>query len=747
MTNSPIFTPNCRKSRKIFGTKYNRSFVVGLTFLNFAYSTPILAETNAAAHNISNLPKTTNLSEIPHFSTSATDLKPSSPNLASEATPTIPSLKKKPKNSPLPPDPDYIIPPRIAPDKQVSPLTTSLPLNDIPISHLTKWQFSNSQSFADTANNNTFLNGTLKFNGRIIESLTRDNIYTVDQKATYFQLRSVPLDTKVTTRTIEPSTLSGTQIQLSLTAACFFPDSPSEQKCTYTPSVATDRNSIDPEFLVPTRIFQTSQVGDVVRPETLAFMRQPGFQGGTSSQPIGVDLYFPNSGAFPGNAQSQKTKIEREAENDYTIATTFSRVRQVVKANDTEAVIGRTIHGLTVLFDDENFGENLAIQATAQFLPDVIPDLKGSENSVNSNINRYLFLAANNTRLPSSSLTIYSAGVGSAKSLTPDVTSLNQVPRGIYNSIWLGFSPIIERDIEDGGTFYDPTGPQIAIASGGGEGGADSNVELESAVNQDTFSTANLQDFYAQVYLNFLQQDANFVRESIYREESSYYPHLSFTGNLTGTQDVLRYYTGVIGSEEVKLYLGADYTRTIMNTWSVRLGTIGYVNPDRDYYSQLWGNLAKRFHISRNANFTLSTFFNYAIDRDTRIGDTINTSPASELAARASFNWGKTAFGLTYYFGDILPTSFEDRLLLEFSIRPLDTLTFSAYVAPVDETSSRSPYGTTLTWRVNNKNNSPTLSVSWQNQEYDYGDDVFGNNLIVDDNILTVLFRMGKSAK
>lgn len=178
-------------------------------------------------------------------------------------------------------------------------------------------------------------------------------------------------------------------------------------------------------------------------------------------------MYFPNAGAFPGNTQSQKTEIEREEENDYTIATTMSRVRQVVKANDTEAVLGRTIHGFTVFFDDENRRINTAIQAAAQFLPDVIPDLKGSENAVNSNINRHLFLAANNTRLPSSSFTIYSAGVGKAKSLTPDVTSLSQVPRGIYHSIWLGLSPVIKRDIEDSGTFYDPTGPQLAIASAG----------------------------------------------------------------------------------------------------------------------------------------------------------------------------------------------------------------------------------------------------------------------------------------
>ncbi|MGC9528790.1 MAG: hypothetical protein ACP5D7_24950, partial [Limnospira sp.] len=455
-----------------------------------------------------------------------------------------------------PPDPDYIIPPRVAPDDQISTLTTTLPLNDIPISHLTEWQVSGVQAFAETTNSDMVLDGTFKLHGEVIESLSRTNIYRVDQRGTYLQLRTVPLERRVKTTTTEPQTMTGLEIQMSLTGACFFPDAPSNRQCTYTPGLAIDRDSIDPEFFVPTRVFQTSKVGDVLEPETFAFMQLPGFQGGTSSQPIGVDFYFPNSGAFPGNNQSQRAEIDREEEIDYTIAGTFSRVRQVVKANDTEAVLGRTIHGFTLFWDDENRWLNTVIQAGAQFLPDVIPDLEGSENPVNTNINRNLFFAANNIRLPSGSFTIYSAGLGRARSLTPDVQSFSQVPRASYHSVWLGLSPVIDRSFEDDRIFYEATGPQLAIGSGG-EGGGSSNVELVSAVNQDLFSTANLQNVYAQVYLSFLQQDINAVRESVYREERQYYPHLSLTGNWTGTRDVLRYYTGVIASETLKVYLGA----------------------------------------------------------------------------------------------------------------------------------------------------------------------------------------------
>ncbi|MEG5174426.1 hypothetical protein [Microcoleus sp. B3-D7] len=700
--------------------------------------------------SVSDLPEASPLSETPNWSTYATDLEPSSPNLASEPEPTKPPSTNNPNGLPQPSapstDPDYIIPPRIAPDEKISPFTTNLPLNDIPISHLTEWEFSGFKTFAETTDSDIFFNGTLKLNSRVIESLSRNNIYRVDQKGTYLQLRTVPLERTITTTTTAPQTMTGLEIQMSLTAACIFPNTPSDQQCTYTPGLVIDRNSIDPEFFVPTRVFQTSQVGEVLKPETLAFMQLPGFQGGTSSQPIGVDFYFPNSGAYPGNSQSRKTKVDRKEEIDYTIAGTFSRVRQVVKANDREAVLGRTIRGFSLFVDDENRWLNTAIQAGAQFLPDVIPDLEGSTNPVNTNINRNLFLAANNTRLPSSSFTIYSAGLGRAESLTPNVTSLSQVPRANYNSLWLGLSPVIDRALEDGRIFYDPTGPQVTLVDAGAEGGANTNVQLFSAVNQNQYSTANLQNFYAQVYLGFLQQEVNFVRESIYREKSSYYPHLSFTGNWTGGEDILRYYTGVIASEKPKLYLGADYTRNTLNNWSFRGGAIGYLNPDRDYYSQLWGSVAKTFRFSRRANLTLSTGFNYALDRETRIGDVVSLSPASEVALSARLNWGIFSLGLTNYFGDILPNSYDDRLLAELTIRPLSTLTLSGYIAPIDKNSSRSLYGASVSWQLENKYNSPTLSLNWQNKQYDYGDDVFGNRLLLNDNVFTILFRIGSPA-
>jgi hypothetical protein len=641
-------------------------------------------------------------------------------------------------------DPKYIIPPRQAAPDQLDPLSTSLILNETPISHRTEWEFSASKPLADNTEIPVFFRGIIKLTGEVTENLTRQNIYTVDQKARYLQIRNVPYKRTVTTTTIQPQTMNGLQIQMSLIGNCIKVGIiQTNQLCTYTPGLVTDRNSLDPDFFVPTRIDQTSNVGDIVTPASIAAITQPGFQLGANGQSIGLDLYFPNTGAYAGNSQSQETTIKREEDIDATFATTFSQVRQVIKANHEKAVLGRTTRGFTAFLNNgENSAVNLAIQGGSLFLPDYIPELPGSDQPVNTLLNPTLFQAANNARLPSNSLTIYNIGLGEAKSLTGDITKASDIPPAKYHSIWLGLSPVIDRTINDGDLFYQPTGPQSALRSGG-EGGQNENISFVSSVNQNVFSTANLENFYTQVYLNFLQQDINFVQESIYEEKTTYYPHLSLTGNKTGPDDILRYYTGVIFSEKTMAYAGLDYTKNTASGWNLNTGAIGYINPDRDYYSQIWGRLAKRIDINPQTNITFAGGITYALDQPQEIDDIYSQSQASELFLRSNIKWGIFAVGAIYYFGDILPNSYDDRLAIDFSIRPIDNLEFSAYFAPIDQTSSRSLWGLGINWQLQNKYNSPTLSLSWQNQEYDYGQDNFGNDLLVTDNVFTIFLRFG----
>jgi hypothetical protein len=643
-------------------------------------------------------------------------------------------------------DPQYIIPPRPANPDQLEPKSTSFILNETPISHLTKWEFTATKPFADQTENPVFFRGILKLTGEVRENLTRQNVYTVDQKARYLQIRNIPYKRTVTTTTIQPQTMNGLEMRMSLIGNCLQTDVIiTDQLCTYTPGLVTDRNSIEPEFFVPTKVDQTSNVGDVVTPASSANMTRPGFQSGANGQILGVDLYFPNTGAYAGNSQSQETSIKRKEETDATFATTFSQVRQIIQANHEKAVLARTTRGFTAFINHgENSAVNLALQAGSQFLPDIQPDLAGSDQPVNTLLNPTLFQSANNVRLPSSSFTIYAAGLGEAKSLTSDITSASQIPSAKYHSLWFGLSPVIDRTINDGETFYQATGPQSAIRSGGeGGGSSDSNISFVSSVNQDTFSSANLKNFYTQVYLNFLRQDVNFVSESIYQEKTRFYPHLSFTGNTTGPDDLLRYYTGVIFSEKTMAYVGVDYTKNTITGWNLQTGAVGYINPDRDYYSQIWARLGKKININANSHITFSGGLTYALDQPQEIDDIYSQSQASEIFLRSQLKWGIVSVGAIYYFGDILPNSYDDRLAIDFSIRPINNLELSAYFAPVDQTTSRSLWGLGINWQLQNEYNSPTLSLSWQNQEYDYGQDSFGNDLLVTDNVFTIFLRFG----
>jgi hypothetical protein len=651
--------------------------------------------------------------------------------------------EKSQENSNIEADPDYIIPPRVAPKKRINPFTTTLPLNGIPISHLTEWEFIGGSVFGDQINTSVNANGTFKLTSEVKESLTRDNIFTVDQRGSYLQLQTVRENREVLVAKKEPQTLLGMEMQMSLTASCLFPETTSEQQCTYTPGLEVDRDSIDSDFLVPTRITQTANVGDVMTPESLAVMTLPGFQMGANGQKVGINNYFPNVGALPGNSKGTDYFYVREEDIENTPVGFYSRVRQIVRANDQEAVIGRTVRGIGFIVDDDNFLLNSALQLGNFLLPDVNPRLAPGKSKANASINRNLFLAANNTRLPVNSFTFYHAGVGHAKSIQSPVNNLNQVPSANFNSVWVGLSPVTKRRIERV-VRYETFGSKRITSEAGAEGGVDSNVSLTSVVNSATYSTDELEDFYAQVYLSNFAQDAYFVTGNKLIEETNYYPHISLTGNITGSQHVLRYYGGVITGETIKPYLGGDITKTTLDGWSFTGGAVGYINPDRDYYSQLLGNISKTVSFNRSNNLVFSTAFNYALDREERISNIESKSSASYLTLGARANIGDVSFGLINYFGDILPDSIEETLLLDLKIKFNDYFTMSGYYSPINENSSNSRYGARAQIRFSRSYNSPTLSFSWTNNEYDLGrDPVDGTQIDLNDNVFTVLFRFG----
>jgi hypothetical protein len=649
-----------------------------------------------------------------------------------------PNTEKSPEN--LIKDPKYITPPKVIPDKNVAPFTTTLLLNGKRISHLTKGELAGSVNFGDGVNTSFDINGILKLNGNISTSLSRNNIITREQRGSYIQLQMVNKKREVSVITKQPQTLIGIDLQLSLIGSCILPGTNPNDLCAFLPGITTDRNSINPDLQIPTRIFQSSPFGEVIKPETLTAIQQPGFQKKVNGQEIGVDLYLPNTGSTFGNTQSDTASVIRKETIENTPTGFLSTVRQVLKANDREAFIGRTVRGYGFILNDENSLVNSGLQAANLFLPDAVPQITGGDKAVNMNINNNLFFAVNNARLPNNSFTIYHAGIGRGKSPQASQNKPQSPSAAHFNSVWLGVSPVRKSSIFGKSTYEILSDPRI-IRSASGEGGSDANLDVVSVINDQVFSPANLDNAYTQVSLDLFNRDVNQVSNSKFSSITNYYPHLSFTGNITGSEDVFRYYGGVIAEKNLNAYVGADFTRNSLSGWTYSLGAIAYTHPDSDYYSQVQGSISKRISFNRNAILLLSTGFNYALDGDTRVNGNLIKNSASSVSLGATAQLGSVSLGLTNYFGNILPNSIDNSLFLNLGYKFSNNFQVSVFYNPINESSSRTLYGVNAVFKLGNSQKSPTLVMSWNRKEYGFGIDPKGNQLDITNNVFTILLR------
>lgn len=642
----------------------------------------------------------------------------------------------------------YQISPRLATDDQVNPFTTDFRLNGQPINHLSQWNVTGGATFGENINTQPEFNSLFKLSGNITESLRADNIFQTVQQGSYLQLRAVDTSRTITTTSQIPQTILGFQLQTSLLGDCALLGKPNGETgfCTLTPGLVVDPEQIDPKTLLPRTVRLTSKVGDSVSQESLAKIQQPGFQRGANGQEFGVDFYLPNTGSISGNTQSNVPQIERVESVAKTVGSSLSWFRQVVKANDTKAVLSRTIRGVPLLPHGDNIWLNTLLSLNNVWLPDWESDLEGSSNPVNRAINRNLFLASNNARLPVASFVIFQTGIGEAVSNTPNITEISQVPSASYNTIWFGLSPDVSISLENQ-SYYQFLGAQQVIGRAGSEGGFIPG-RTNLVVDNQPVALAELSNFYTQSYVSFFKQEVNLIDVLTVTEDYQHYPHLSFSGNITSALDVWRYYFGNVFSRQSRLYGGTDYTYNSLDNLSFSLGAIGYVNPNREYYSRVWGNLAKSFSLPSDQSISLGSRFNYAIDRPIPIsnfGEAVLPSLASYFIVEGQYRWRWLSLKLTNNFGNILPKSIGNQLLISTSWQLSPTFLFNAYWAPLDENSASFNLGASFDWQLSNKKDGPSLSVSWNQIEYDFGNTSQGETLQQQDQVFKILFRLGNN--
>ena len=176
---------------------------------------------------------------------------------------------------------------------------------------------------------------------------------------------------------------------------------------------------------------------------------------------------------------------------------------------------------MPLVFDSDRSFLNSTTAAVSFLLADAVPPLAGSEEKFNPQVNQNLFLAANNTRLPADSFTIYHIGFGKAKSISSEVKNVRQIPLGEFSSLWLGLSPVVERRSSNT-PYYEPHGNIKIIADAGGEDGANSDVQLISIANGDEFSSRVLQNVHTQIYTEFFSQNADVSQINFLEEKTDY---------------------------------------------------------------------------------------------------------------------------------------------------------------------------------------------------------------------------------
>jgi hypothetical protein len=647
-------------------------------------------------------------------------------------------------------DPQYLVRPRARDPKTIKPITTMVVVDGNSFTHQSQFEISTGVDAGDQRSTNMAWNANWLTGVELQESTSKNRIYRREYRSQYSRFSSVRQQREVATTVIAPETVSGFRQQFSLMADCLPGTAPlgtdgKPQTCTYLPGISTEQK-IDPQRLKVKGLTTTSEFQDVVSPASVAAIRQPGFQKGANGEEFGVDIYVPVTAVQAGNTQGITDRADRRESIVNAPAITVGKMRQVVLSNGNENALARTIRGFTYVGGDPNFSLNTAVTLAANALPDAEPSLPpGGDGRLT--FSTTLFAAANNARVPSNSFTAYSVGWG--RSRPPKEPAA--IPTANYHGIWIGLSPIVHRQLFRDKT-YQILGPEIITNTGGNEGGIEAPITIDVSINGQKFTNSALNNSYSQVYVTNFDREVNGRYSSVVRERTSYNPHLSFTGNVTTADSLLRYYTGGIfiagvdnQPQTVQAYLGGDFTKEDSNGLSYRVGAIGYVNPNPENYSQINANISKQIPIGSNsANFlVLSSSAVYALDGSSPLSGALFQSGNSYVNVGANARFGDLSFGTTYYIPTGLPNELESILVTNISWRFTDRFAISGYYTPINDNISRSTFGASASWRLGKDYNDPTVSLSWNRNEIDFGRGSTTPINNYSDNVFGVYFRFG----
>ena len=642
-------------------------------------------------------------------------------------------------------DPRFIIAPQKLDDRAVDPFSTQFVLNGNKISHLTT-------SFVNTGyESGNFRTSDLSFDvqklisAKNVQSVTTDRVVRVSSQLEVGGVRSVAQNQDISVAVAQPQTLLGFRQQISLDANCL---DGSGRTCTYLPGIKIDDSVTDRNKLQPTDVKITSQFGDVISPAAVAAIRAPGFQGGATgdSKSYGIDLNLPAVGLIsPPAGTPIVLNGERQEKISTGIAVNYTRLNQDFATNGRESTLSRTIRSINYVDKDRNQLLNLAVNALGQVLPDFQARIAPGEAGAKIVVNPNLYRAANATRIPDNSLTVYQAGTGYAASRGSD---LRVPPEASHQALWVGLSPVVEREVIKDYRYITLRDPRI-VSTGGGEGGS---VPVSINLNNLGFNSGGLQNPYGQGYVTVFNRDVSRVDVETIRQRTDYYPHISYTGTTLSENTLWRYFTGAIvnagfepkTTKNVKAYLGTDYSVVNPQGLSFSLGGVGYLNPDPEYASQLFSNVNQSIPLGSNPSnkLVIGVNANYIVDGSTTIQSLPVRSAQSFVNAGLAINLGDVSIGGTQFIGNLLPESVESKTIVNAGWKISDRLKVGGFLSLFDRNVSKNPFGASLSYDLDPNANS-TLYIGWNAAEIDFRRSLGPTANTYKDNTVSVSLKYG----